>query len=187
MCVKIEECVCCCSLISLSLPDADCDKVTAVLLKSRTGEFDLESILFLKLRGLGKILSITRDCFLCLELVLIELSTARLAGIHDLGCIGECMNLERLDLSVNNISNLAPLASLRHLSVLNLSSNKISSLGECFCLDVCFRGSTVHSFVQIDPDSDDHVLYLSSKESLRSCENIQNLNLAGNLISRYLK
>ncbi|XP_075894126.1 leucine-rich repeat-containing protein 61 [Nelusetta ayraudi] len=81
--------------------DADCDKITAALLKSRTGEFDLESILFLKLRGLG---------------------------IHDLGCIGECMNLERLDLSVNNISNLAALASLRHLSVLNLSSNKISNL-----------------------------------------------------------
>lgn len=81
--------------------DADCDKITAALLKSRTGEFDLESILFLKLRGLG---------------------------IHDLGCIGECMTLERLDLSVNNISNLASLASLRHLSVLNLSSNKISNL-----------------------------------------------------------
>lgn len=47
------------------------------------------------------------------------------------------MNLERLDLSVNNISNLAPLASLRHLSVLNLSSNKISNLGEFFQL-TCF-------------------------------------------------
>ncbi|XP_013889404.1 leucine-rich repeat-containing protein 61 isoform X1 [Austrofundulus limnaeus] len=81
--------------------DVDCEKITAVLLKSRTGEFDLESILFLKLRGLG---------------------------IHDLGCIGECINLERLDLSANNISNLAPLATLRLLSVLNLSSNKISNL-----------------------------------------------------------
>lgn len=46
------------------------------------------------------------------------------------------MNLERLDLSVNNISNLAPLASLRHLSVLNLSSNKISNLGEFFLNDL---------------------------------------------------
>ncbi|XP_037623455.1 leucine-rich repeat-containing protein 61 [Sebastes umbrosus] len=81
--------------------DADCEKVTPVLLKSRTGEFDLESILFLKLRGLG---------------------------IHDLGCIGECMSLEKLDLSGNNISNLAPLASLRLLSVLGLSSNRISNL-----------------------------------------------------------
>ena len=55
---------------------------------------------------------------------------ACLTGTHDLGCIGECMNLERLDLSGNSISNLAPLASLRYLAVLNLSSNKISSLGE---------------------------------------------------------
>lgn len=36
-------------------PDADFEKITPVLLKSRTGEFDLESILFLKLRGFGKV------------------------------------------------------------------------------------------------------------------------------------
>ncbi|XP_029953061.1 leucine-rich repeat-containing protein 61 [Salarias fasciatus] len=81
--------------------DADCEKITAVLLKSRTGEFDLESILFLKLRGLG---------------------------IRDLGCIGECINIERLDLSGNNITNLAPLSSLWLLSVLNLSANRISNI-----------------------------------------------------------
>lgn len=52
-----------------------------------------------------------------------------LVGIHDLGCIGECINLERLDLSGNNITNLAPLASLRLLSVLNLSNNRVSNLG----------------------------------------------------------
>lgn len=51
-------------------------------------------------------------------------------GIHDLGCIGECIHLERLDLSGNNITHLAPLASLRLLSVLNLSANKISNLGK---------------------------------------------------------
>ncbi|KAK1789868.1 hypothetical protein P4O66_015747 [Electrophorus voltai] len=50
------------------------------------------------------------------------------AGIYDLGCIGECINLERLDLSGNNITNLAPLASLRLLVVLNLSANRISNL-----------------------------------------------------------
>ncbi|XP_008309950.1 leucine-rich repeat-containing protein 61 [Cynoglossus semilaevis] len=81
--------------------DAEYEKVTAALLKSRSGEFDLESILFLKLRNLG---------------------------IQDLGCIGECINLERLDLSGNNITNLAPLASLRLLSVLNLSANRVSNL-----------------------------------------------------------
>lgn len=40
------------------------------------------------------------------------------------------MNLERLDLSGNNILNLASLASLRLLSVLNLSANRISNLGK---------------------------------------------------------
>lgn len=43
------------ALFLFILSDADYMKITAVLLKSRTGEFDLESILFLKLRGLGKI------------------------------------------------------------------------------------------------------------------------------------
>lgn len=81
--------------------DLDFVKVTAALLKSRTGEFDLESILFLKLRGLG---------------------------ICDLGCIGECINLERLDISGNSITNLAPLSSLRLLLVLNVSANRISNL-----------------------------------------------------------
>lgn len=41
-------------LVTLVPSDAECEKITAVLLKSRTGEFDLESILFLKLRVLGK-------------------------------------------------------------------------------------------------------------------------------------
>ncbi|KAJ8344508.1 hypothetical protein SKAU_G00318370 [Synaphobranchus kaupii] len=81
--------------------DSDFTKITPALLKSRTGEFELESILFLKLRSLG---------------------------IFDLGCVGECKNLERLDLSGNNITNITPLASLRLLLVLNLSSNRISNL-----------------------------------------------------------
>ena len=51
-------------------------------------------------------------------------------GIYDLGCIGECINLERLDLSGNNITNLAPLSSLRLLVVLNVSANRISNLGK---------------------------------------------------------
>ncbi|XP_067829427.1 leucine-rich repeat-containing protein 61 isoform X1 [Heptranchias perlo] len=76
-------------------------KITVELLKSRTGEFDLESILFLKLRNVG---------------------------ICNLGCIGDCVNLERLDLSGNDISNLTPLASLKLLIVLNLSANRISNL-----------------------------------------------------------
>ncbi|XP_017341462.1 leucine-rich repeat-containing protein 61 isoform X1 [Ictalurus punctatus] len=89
------------SLVADARDVEECAKITTGLLKSRTGEFDLESILFLKLRSLE---------------------------IYDLGCIGECINLERLDLSGNNITNLAPLASLRLLLVLNLSANRISNI-----------------------------------------------------------
>lgn len=60
----------------------------------------------------------------------MHLLNCYLAGIHDLGCIGECLNLERLDLSGNSITNLAPLASLRLLSVLNVSANRVSNLGK---------------------------------------------------------
>ncbi|KAM9307759.1 leucine-rich repeat-containing protein 61 [Gastrophryne carolinensis] len=81
--------------------DEDNSLITSEMLKCRTGEFDLESILFLKLRS---------------------------AGIQDLGCIGHCLNLERLDLSNNHITHLAPLSSLKLLVALNLSRNRISSL-----------------------------------------------------------
>lgn len=102
-----------------------------MLLKSRSGEFDLESILFLKLRSVGmmKLIEYYLD-LKCCSLKIIIIFNHCLAGIHDLGCIGECINLERLDLSGNNITNLAPLGSLRLLLVLNLSSNRISNLGK---------------------------------------------------------
>uniref|UniRef100_A0A8C3H5J9 Leucine rich repeat containing 61 n=2 Tax=Chrysemys picta bellii TaxID=8478 RepID=A0A8C3H5J9_CHRPI len=76
-------------------------RVTAQLLKAKTGEFALESILLLKLRGLG---------------------------ISELGCLGECASLEWLDLSGNAISHLGPLAALKSLAVLNLSANRVCSL-----------------------------------------------------------
>ncbi|XP_020655892.1 leucine-rich repeat-containing protein 61 [Pogona vitticeps] len=81
--------------------EAESVKITSQLLKAKTGEFDLESILLLKLRGLG---------------------------IVDLGCLGECASLEWLDLSGNAITHLGPLASLKALAVLNVSSNRIASL-----------------------------------------------------------
>ncbi|XP_023672333.1 leucine-rich repeat-containing protein 61 [Paramormyrops kingsleyae] len=119
--------------------ETDVAKITPVLLKSRTGEFDLESILFLKLRNLG---------------------------IIDLGCIGECMNLERLDLSGNNIANLVPLASLRRLLVLNLSANRIASIESiCTCdslQSLNLAGNLISS-----------VENLHSLKSLRKLENIR--------------
>ncbi|XP_036400437.1 leucine-rich repeat-containing protein 61 [Megalops cyprinoides] len=119
--------------------ETDVAKITSELLKSRTGEFDLESILFLKLRGLG---------------------------IYDLGCIGECVNLERLDLSGNNITNLAPLASLRLLLALNLSSNRITNLEaicSCYSLQsLNVAGNLISSIENL------HCL-----QSLRNMENIR--------------
>ncbi|XP_061202251.1 leucine-rich repeat-containing protein 61 [Neopsephotus bourkii] len=76
-------------------------RITPQLLKAATGEFALESILLLRLRG---------------------------RGIAHLGCLGDCTNLEWLDLSGNTITQLGPLAALRSLAVLNLSRNRVSSL-----------------------------------------------------------
>lgn len=71
------------------------------MLKSHSGEFALDSILLLKLRGLGLV---------------------------DLGCLGECLSLEWLDLSGNSLTHLGPLASLHQLSVLNVSNNRLTGL-----------------------------------------------------------
>ncbi|KAL4669300.1 hypothetical protein H8959_007854 [Pygathrix nigripes] len=76
-------------------------QITPQLLKSRTGEFSLESILLLKLRCVG---------------------------LADLGCLGECLGLEWLDLSGNALTHLGPLASLRQLAVLNVSNNRLTGL-----------------------------------------------------------
>ncbi|XP_064507872.1 leucine-rich repeat-containing protein 61 [Pseudopipra pipra] len=75
--------------------------VTPALLKACTGEFSLESILLLRLRG---------------------------RGIAHLGCLADCSNLEWLDLSGNAIAALAPLAALRALAVLNLAGNRVASV-----------------------------------------------------------
>ncbi|CAL1595889.1 unnamed protein product [Knipowitschia caucasica] len=119
--------------------EGDHERISPVLLKSRTGEFDLESILFLKLRN---------------------------QGIHDLGCIGECVNIEKLDLSGNNVNNLSSLASLRLLSVLNLCANRISNLDplrNCESLqNINLCGNLINSF---------ECLY--ALQSLRKLENIR--------------
>nr|XP_035978547.1 leucine-rich repeat-containing protein 61 [Halichoerus grypus]XP_035978548.1 leucine-rich repeat-containing protein 61 [Halichoerus grypus] len=81
--------------------EADGVRVTPQLLKSRSGEFALESILLLKLRGLGLV---------------------------DLGCLGECLGLEWLDLSGNALTQLGPLACLRQLAVLNVADNRLTGL-----------------------------------------------------------
>lgn len=52
------------------------------------------------------------------------------SDLSDLGCIGECAGLERLDLSKNDLTKLYALAGLTNLVYLNLSANRISSLGK---------------------------------------------------------
>ncbi|KAF4095246.1 leucine-rich repeat-containing protein 61 isoform X1 [Onychostoma macrolepis] len=126
--------------------ETECAKITTVLLKSRTGEFDLESIMFLKLRNLG---------------------------IYDLGCIGECINLERLDLSGNNITNLGPLSPLRRLLVLNLSANRISNLEH---LSSCESLQSLNVAGNVIPSVDNlHALKsLKRLESIRLKDNTYN-------------
>ncbi|OWF45968.1 leucine-rich repeat-containing protein 61-like [Mizuhopecten yessoensis] len=83
-------------------------KITKALLKTRSGEFELESIHSINLRELG---------------------------ISDLGCIGECTGLERANLSRNEITKLTKLAGLTNLAILNLSANRIMSLEGLQALD----------------------------------------------------
>ncbi|NWR60649.1 LRC61 protein, partial [Bucorvus abyssinicus] len=82
-------------------------QITPQLLKGSTGEFSLDSILLLRLRG---------------------------RGIGHLGCLGDCLHLEWLDLSGNAIAQLGPLAALKSLAVLNLACNRVTRLeplGSC--------------------------------------------------------
>ncbi|XP_041368851.1 leucine-rich repeat-containing protein 61-like isoform X2 [Gigantopelta aegis] len=90
------------------MAEATDGKISKQLLKTRSGEFDVESIHSLCLRE---------------------------AGIDDLGCISECLSLERLDLSRNIISKLHKLAGLTNLHTLNLSGNNITSLEGLQALD----------------------------------------------------
>lgn len=81
--------------------EAEGVRLTPQLLKARSGEFALESIPRLRLRRLG---------------------------LADLGCLGECLGLEWLDLSGNALTQLGPLASLRQLAVLNVADNRLTGL-----------------------------------------------------------
>ena len=76
-------------------------KITSALLKQKSGEFDLESIHTLYLGSLN---------------------------ISELGCIGECIGLERLDLSNNKIQRLYSLSSLSIVVNLDLSANRVENV-----------------------------------------------------------
>ncbi|ELU10267.1 hypothetical protein CAPTEDRAFT_117326 [Capitella teleta] len=111
-------------------------RITKQLLKSASGEFDIESIH---------------------SLIMQE------SNISDLGCIGECFGLERLDLSCNDITKLYALAGLTNLLYVNLSANRITSLEGLQALDnltmLNLSGNLIASM--------DTVQCLSSLEKLR--------------------
>lgn len=86
----------------------DDGKLSRVFLKSHSGEFDLESILYLNLKR---------------------------QEISDVGCIGECSCLTRLDLSENGLTKLLGLSSLLQLTYLNLSANFLQSIEGLQTLD----------------------------------------------------
>ncbi|CAD5124078.1 DgyrCDS12383 [Dimorphilus gyrociliatus] len=99
------------------LKDAEQDiQITKQLLKSKSGEFDIESIHHISLTHYG---------------------------IEDLGCIGECSALQKLDLSFNDITKLFSLSSLINLQYLNISANRISSLEGLQSLDnLCYLNAS---------------------------------------------
>ncbi|XP_074658686.1 leucine-rich repeat-containing protein 61-like [Tubulanus polymorphus] len=120
--------------------------VTSQLLKQRSGEFDLESIHTLKLSGLD---------------------------IADLGCVGECAQLERLDLSRNSVSRLYALASLTNLQYLNLSANRIASLEGLQTLDNLI-GLNLSGNLICSVDSLQTLAGLEKLEQLRLQEKLEN-------------
>ncbi|KAG8443405.1 hypothetical protein GDO86_011992 [Hymenochirus boettgeri] len=128
--------------------DNQTGRITGEMLKSRTGEFDLESILFLKLRNLG---------------------------ISELGCIGDCMNLERLDLSNNHIVHLGPLSSLKLLVALNVSCNRISTLEPLVSCEI-LQTLNVAGNLLCSTDSLQCLKGLSRLESIRLRDPVYNLN-----------
>ncbi|PIK36766.1 hypothetical protein BSL78_26410 [Apostichopus japonicus] len=79
----------------------DTKTVSKQLLKTISGEFDLESIRFINLSQLK---------------------------IENLGDISDCICLEKLDASKNFISDVKPLAKLKQLTYLNLAANSISCI-----------------------------------------------------------
>ncbi|KAJ8247684.1 hypothetical protein GJAV_G00249080 [Gymnothorax javanicus] len=83
------------------------------------------------------------------------------------------MNLERLDLSGNNITNLSPLSSLRLLLSLNLSANRITSLealSTCFSLQsLNVAGNLISSIESLNC-----LQPLKNMESIRLNDNLYN-------------
>ena len=136
--------------------------VTKDLLKKESANFDVECIFQLNLENKGK-KKYEFKCFLYFyNLFALD--------ITNLGSLSECINLEILNLALNDISCLLPLKTLVNLQYLNLSCNRISNLGKC------------KSYSQKEMKSN----FIFYKDGLQTIEKLRSLNLAGNLINRYI-
>ena len=96
------------------------EPISSDFLKEVSGEFDLELIFKLDLTSYGKSNPLSNSCG--------EFNFF-LPGISELGSVSQCKNIEWLDLSSNDIYRLYPLSTLSKLTFLDLSNNKIQSLG----------------------------------------------------------
>jgi len=106
-------------------------------LKDKTQEFDVETIFTLSLNGLG---------------------------LFDVGCLGNCINLQSLNLSNNKLSSVLALKSLTQLEYLDLSSNRLSALTGLECLESLISIDVAGNFL----NSIDCFLPLTKIQSLRS-------------------
>lgn len=109
--------------------DLDTETISVPLLKTLSGEFDLDSIRFINLSGLNvKKLDSLSDCS-CLEKVDLSKNS-----ITDLKTLAQLKQLWYINISANSVTCLDPLAELENLRVLNVAGNLIGSFDSLQCL-----------------------------------------------------
>ncbi|XP_061078341.1 leucine-rich repeat-containing protein 61-like isoform X3 [Conger conger] len=121
----------------LCFADRDFTKITPVLLKSTAGEFELESILFLKLRNLASLRL----------LLVLNLSSNRISNLEP---ISNCDSLQSLNVAgnlISSIDNLKCLQSLRQMESIRLKDNTYN-----YTNPVCKNSSYRNILLEIFPN-----------------------------------
>lgn len=108
-------------------------KLTVDYLKQESCNFDLECIFVLDLskKGIKRVLNI-------LFFIVFYFDFCFSKDIKELDRLSECVNLEILNLSNNQIFDLTRLRSLEKLQYLNLSCNNVINLGT-FVFEFCIK------------------------------------------------